>query len=153
MKKKKPFLLIEVLIALFLVTLIAIPLLTKPIFMYRSEMATLEEMERERLAAWTFVEIKEDLLNNKIAWEKLPKERGKNHFSLSSGFIYLPESNPKRIERSFTLSCSTGKEKDGTDDALYRLLKVNIFLDKKKEPYTYSVIVKKESDKKKPVAD
>lgn len=149
--KKKPFLLIEVLIALFLVTLVAIPLLTKPIFMYRSEMSALEEMERERLATESFVEIQETLLNNRIPWEKLPKEGEESSFRLPSRFISLPESEPKLIERSFALQCHKGKEKEGQNNELYRLLTVKISfsppLKKKSSPYVYSVVVKKDSKK------
>lgn len=140
--KKKSFLLIEVLIALFLVILIGIPLLTKPIFMYRSEMATLEKMEEERLSVCTFVEVEEMLFNRKIGWEKLPRHGEMRHFDLPPGFIKLPGAGAKVITRSFTLECMQEKEVEETKEHS-RLLKVKIFFgSQKKTPYEYSLIAR-----------
>ena len=60
--QKRPFILLEVLVALTLVALCAIALISTPIRIYRSEMRLLEEGEGELLADWTFSEIKEQLL-------------------------------------------------------------------------------------------
>ena len=143
--KKRPFVLFEVMIALVLLMLCAIPLLTKPIELYRSEMRLLEEGEGERLADWTFSEIKERLLNQQIPWEKLPKQgETTKPFPLKSALIYVPSRAPKQIERTFTLY---GKgEKEGKNGETYRMVYVKIHFTpelsrrkKKENIYTYRV--------------
>lgn len=122
---KRPFVLLEVMIALTLVVLCAIPLILKPIRVYRSEMRFLEEGEGERLADWTFSEIKEQLLKNDLPWEKLPALNETTlPFPMSPSTISVPGRKPKRIERSFTLY---GKgEKQGIGKEIYRMLYVKI---------------------------
>ena len=144
--KKCPFLLLEVLIALSLVLLCAIPLILKPIRTYRSEMESLEEAEGERLADWTFSEIKELMLKNGIPWEKLPNHHTTTgSFPLAPGSIQVPGRETKKIARSFTLF---GKgEKSGIGGEIYRLFYVNIefnpSLSKKKKIYTYRLVVQR----------
>ncbi len=143
---KRPFALLEVLIALSLVLLCAIPLLVKPIHVYRYEMAALEEMEGERLADWTFSEIKEEMLKGKIPWEKIPKmghETGP--FPLEPGAIQVPGRELKRIERSFTLKGHG--EKKGASGQIYRMIYVHLDfrpqLSMKKKSYIYRVPVQR----------
>lgn len=143
--KKKPFLLLEVLIAFLLVALCAVPLVRQPLKLYRAEMESLEQLEKERLADWTFSEIKELLYKNEIPWEKVPaKGKETAPFPLPPSQIDIPGCSPKRMERSFTLSCKG--EKEGADGALYRLLWVKVVLvsstDKKKgSEYPFRAIV------------
>ncbi len=146
--KKRPFVLLEVMIALTLVALCAIPLILKPIRVYRSEMQLLEEGEGERLADWTFSEIEEQLLNNSIPWEKLPALHATTHlFAMSPSAIHVPGRKPKQIERTFTLY---GKgEKDGPNGETYRMIYVTIYFKpelsrrkKKDNVYVYRVIVR-----------
>lgn len=144
--KKRSFILLEILIALTLVILCAIPLIVKPIHAYRFEMQAFEEMEGERLADWTFSEIKEKMLKNEIPWDKLPSHKGTTGpFPLEPGSIHIPGRQPKKIERSFTLF---GKgEKQGISGETYRMLYVKIAFDpvlsKKKKIYTYRLPVQK----------
>ena len=143
---KRPFLLLEVLIALALVALCAIPLIVKPIRAYRGELKNLEAAERERLADWTFSEIKEELYRNKIPWEKIPKlHETKGPFPLEPGNIYIPGHEPKEIERSFTLFGQGEKEGEAGD--LFRMIYVHILFkptfSKKQKPYTYRVVVQR----------
>ena len=152
--KKRPFILLEVLVALTLVALCAIPLIIKPIRIYRSEMRLLEEGQGERLADWTFSEIKEQLLQNMIPWEKLPSlQQTTEPFLLKPASIFIPGRAPKEIRRSFILY---GKgEKFGDDGEIYRMLHIKIVFDpqlsqrkKRDNFYTYRMIVqrKKESN-------
>lgn len=146
---KRPFALLEVMIALTLVALCAIPLILKPIRVYRSEMRLLEEGEGERLADWTFSEIEEQLFKNSIPWEKLPALRATTHpFVMSPAAIHVPGRKPKQIERAFTLY---GKgEKEGLNGETYRMLYVTIYFrpelsrrKKKDNAYVYRVIVRR----------
>lgn len=150
--QKRPFILLEVLVALTLVALCAIPLIIKPIRIYRSEMRLLEEGEGERLADWTFSEIKEQLLQNTIPWEKLPSfHQTTEPFLLKSASIFIPGRVPKEIRRSFTLY---GKgEKTGEGGEVYRMLHVKIVFDpqlsqrkKRENLYTYRTIIQRKKE-------
>jgi hypothetical protein len=138
--KKRPFLLLEILIAFFLVAICAVPLVRQPLKLYRSEMSQLERMEKERLADWTFIEIKEKLLKNEIPWEKIPgKGVTSAPFSLPDASIEIPGCPPKKVHREFFL---TGRgEKVGMNEEIYRQLGVYVYLDKQK--YSFRLPIQK----------
>jgi len=143
--KKRSFLLFEILIAFLLVALCAVPLVSQPLKMFRSEIKFFEQLERERLADWTFSEIKEILLKNEIPWEKIPAKGGKTpSFSLPSAATSIPGMSPKQVNRTFTLHCKG--EKEGLHDEIYRLLYVEITFSpplSKKNSYTFRTTVQK----------
>jgi len=150
MKKKKTFLLLEILIGIFIVSLCLIPLIQSPILVYRAEMKQLEEIEGERLADWTFSEIKEKLLKNEIPWEKLPSPEMKSGpFSLPSKLIHILGGKGKTIERSFTLYCSKKGEKEGLQNETYKFLRIKVDFSprlsgkKRNKGYSYWVNVRK----------
>lgn len=144
--RKRPFILLEILIALTLVILCAIPLIIQPIKAYRFEMKSLEEVEGERLADWTFSEIKESMLKNSISWDKLPSlNETTGPFLLADGTIQLPGREPKKIKRSFSLF---GKgQKEGVGGQTYRMIYVKIKFDPslapKKKIYEYRLPVQR----------
>lgn len=138
--KKRPFLLIEVLIAFLLVTICSVPLVKQPLKLYKDEMEYLEKMERERLADWSFTEIKEILIRNDIPWEKLPIKGAETApIPLSPMTLELPGCRKKLIERSFVLKGRGQRMKDAS--AEYRQLGVYIFLDQYK--YEFRIPVEK----------
>jgi len=138
--KKRPFLLLEILIAFFLISLCIVPLVKKPLALYRSELKQLEEIEKERLADWTFSEVKEILLKNEIPWAKIPnKDETTDPFPLADGVIELPGCKAKTIQRTFTLH-GNGK-KAGKDGADYRQLGIYVKLDESE--YEFRLPVKK----------
>lgn len=136
--KKRSFLLLEVLIAFLLVTLCLVPLVKQPLKLYKEEMAYLEQMEKERLADWTFTEVKELLLKNEIPWEKIPEKSAESDpFPLSPMTIHIPGCKPKTVRRKFHL---TGRaEKLGMENQTYRQLGVYIFLDDQKYQFRLPV--------------
>ena len=129
--KKKAFLLLEILITFVLVSVCAVPLVKQPLKLYKDEMVYLVGMEQERLADWTFTEIKEMLLKNEIPWEKIPEKKIETGpFLLPSALIDIPGCKPKTVERRFTLK---GRgEKMGLHDEVYRHIGICIFLNNKK---------------------
>ena len=142
---KRPFLLLEILIAFLLVALCAVPLVSQPLKLYRAEIQSLERLERERLADWTFSEIKELFLKNEIPWNKIPsKGEQSGPFPLPKAQIDIPGCSPKSIERSFTLQCKG--EKEGIRNEPYRLLWVDIQFSpplSKPARYTFRMTVQK----------
>lgn len=152
-RKKQPFLLLEILIAILLASLCVIPLIQSPIQSYRAEMRLLEEMEGERLAEWSFSEVKDKLLKNEIPWEKLPSLTEKTApIGLPPITLQIPGSKPKKIERSFVLRCGKKGEKEGLKGEVYRLMHVDISFEPKltqrkskkdKGDYSYRLMVRK----------
>lgn len=138
--KKHSFLLLEILIGFTLVIYCIAPIVKNSISLYRGETTRLEKLELERLADWTFSEIKEMLLKNEIPWSKLPElNETTSPFTLPEKTIHLPGSSKKTISRTFTLF---GKgEKPGKNNEEYRNLYINISLDDQK--YTYRLPVQK----------
>lgn len=145
--KKRTFVLFEILIAFLLVALCVVPLVSQPLKLYRSELKFLEQLERERLADWTFSEIKELLLKNEVPWEKIPSKGVKTApFPLPSANIQIPGCKPKTVQRSFTLHCKG--EKTGLHDEIYRTILVDIhfspaLISEKKSHYTFRILVQK----------
>ncbi|MEN9654213.1 MAG: hypothetical protein RL235_325 [Chlamydiota bacterium] len=146
---KRPFLLIEVLAALFIVMLCLIPLLKSPILWLQYTQRSLEEIEGERLANWTFSEVEEMLLRRQIRWDALPGPGQKEvSFPLPPATIRVGERE-MQVRRSVRLYCSKRRgEKRGKDGAIYRNYLVRIDFDpklsrsKKKSPYVYRIIMK-----------
>lgn len=138
--KKRAFLLLEILIAFSLVALCIVPLVTQPLKLYKEEIAYLEKMEMERLADWTFTEVKEILLKNEIPWKKIPgKHEHSASFSLPPATIEVPGIGSKSVKRSFYLS---GRgEKIGLKDEVFRQLGVYILLNGQK--YSFRLPIQK----------
>ncbi len=150
--RKRSFILLEILIACSLLALCAAPLMSRPVFLYRSQMKALQNLELERLADLSFAEVKEMLLKNQIPWKKLPTEKKpKAEYPLPAIDLQIPHCEPSPMERKaiFTLQ----KEKLGIKGDLFLLLDVEIWFGpgdpppkrKKNAPprFHYRTIVKK----------
>ena len=137
MIKKKPFLLLEVLIAFSLATLCLVPLVRHPIRMYKKEICNLELVEKERLANLVFCEIKEKLLKKEFSWDQIPEKGVESpFFHLSSVSLQLPGWE-KKIECKYQF---IGKgEKQGHNGEIFRKTNVKIVLDK--QIYLYTLFV------------
>lgn len=147
MKKKHPFLLLEILIAIFLVSLCLIPLIQTPIRSYRNEFRLLEEIERDRLADWTFSEIKEKLLKNEFPWENFPTPTLTTRpFSLPDATLQIPGLPTKTIQRKFSFKCGKKGEKVGPKGEIYRLVTLSIHFSPsppKAKEYSYRLFLRK----------
>jgi|GEM_PF-2272727 len=137
---KRNFLLMEVLIAIAVVAVFAAPLMRWPIKHYQAQISRLEDFEYQRIADWTFSEIKEMLLKEGIKWEKLPA-KGK-HLSqpLSDAKLLIPHLTSRSIQRSYNLVCKG--EKQGIHGEIFRLYRVEVFVGAKNS-YRYRLLVQK----------
>ena len=140
--KKRPFILLEILIACALLGLCAIPLMSKPIHLYKGELEGLRKMEKERLADLAFIEVKEALLRNEIPWNSLPAKRKKtSKISLSPATLEIPGYGPQLIEREVEFTF-LGKRTGNQGESCF-LLDVGIFFEySAKTPYNYRLIAK-----------
>lgn len=139
--KKRPFLLIEVLIAMTVIALCITPLISFGIRDYSNQKKALENLELERLANWTWSEIVIDFLKSKISWKDLPDLHKKSDlFSLSDITLSIPGMKDKTIKRSFKMYAKGQKtgEEDGKE---YKLLYVTLFLNDR--PFEFRIPVQK----------
>lgn len=86
-KNKRPFILLEVLIALFIVVVCAAPLLSSQVFMYKAEKRFLQKLEAERIVKIVFADVVMDLYEkNGISWRDIQN---------STLFLYDPNKHPQ----------------------------------------------------------
>jgi hypothetical protein len=71
MKKKRPYLLLELMITLFIVSSACLPLVRAPMASLYSQLSVLQQIELERLAEVDFANIKADLFKNEISWAQV----------------------------------------------------------------------------------
>lgn len=138
MTKKRPFLLLEVLIAISLLIVFAPLLMRLPIHHYKQQVQHFEEIEKQRISDWTYSEIKEMLLKRSISWKMLP-EKGKDpkKFPLSSVSLRLPGLKSKTLNRSFVLKCRS--EKEGKEEEIFRLYELRIYVGG--SPFNYLLVI------------
>lgn len=70
-KRKKSFLLLEILIGLTLILECLVPLMLNPISLFQNEIAHLEQIELEREALIAYAQVKEKLYNKEVPWTEL----------------------------------------------------------------------------------
>lgn len=128
-RKKRPYLLLELLIAFALLTACLLPLTQNPLTMVGKEREMLQELELTREADLLFADVKQRLYTNKISYENLTRsEETLKLFKLELGKNYTKEFNR---EIRFRASAKPKKGKAGED---IRLVKVHIvFVSKKKQ--------------------
>lgn len=139
MKKKRPALLLEVLLAMTFLAMCMSELILRPIHFHRAAIKQLERIDCDRIAAWTFSEIKEKFLKNEISWSQIPTLQVESKpFSLPKTSLQIPQLSSHTVPRTFTLI--TTKEKVDQDGQIYRLVSVKIKIDGRKFTYQTTLI-------------
>lgn len=147
LKNKRPFLLLEVLIALFIVVVCISPLLTSQVFMYKVERQFLHKLELDRVANIVFTDILKNLYEkNEIFWSDIQDNKK---------FTYDPQRNPKNGIPShfpYHITYSVGmtkyrKPKDKPTNFLVLLTITITPSDKSQNPniYHYKVFISKQT--------
>ncbi|GAB4238105.1 MAG: hypothetical protein Tsb0021_17890 [Chlamydiales bacterium] len=127
-KKRRPFLLLEVLIALAIVSLCAIPLIAPNLWLIKAEKEFLQTIENDRIAHLIFLHVVENLYNNVYSWENL-KNNEEIPFSLES-IPAIPENWPFEV----TVRSKVAQSKTGlTDEHSFNLLEITITIKKTPE--------------------
>ena len=128
--KKRATVLLEILIALTLVMVALVPLIRQPIQFQLAEKKQIQRIEADRIAAWTYSEIREQFLKGEFRWEEIPKFQEESKvYELDGG-------------RAFTLKTLEEKEHEGK---ISRLVGVHLRL--KNAKATYRLIVEKQVEK------
>ncbi len=150
--KKRPSLLLEILLSCALLTAAVGPLIRKPIALYQMQMKVLKEVEKQRLADLTFAEVKMALLRHQIPWKKLPsKEKKQIVYPMPPATLNIPYCQAQPIQRRVIFKLR--REKVGIQGDIVRLLDIEVQFEpfpapKEEKPgvqYIYPAIVKKMS--------
>jgi hypothetical protein len=138
--RKHPFFLLEVFLAMTLIAILAPWIMRLPITHYKAQISHFEIAEKQRVADWTFSEIKALLIQPILSWSQLPllKEHS-NPFPLPSVMLEIPGFKPKSLHRHFILKCK--KEKRSSNGDIFRLYEVEIFLENDKKAFLYRINV------------
>lgn len=144
--KRKAYLLLELLIALSILALCALPLVRTPLFSARQEIAAFEKMELERLAELGFAKIFEQLHQNEIPTKAFEAKTLQNTPYLKDTVVIdLPGVLNKQFDREFFLW--THAQKEGPEQNEFKIVKIKIVFTpfgKGKifsEAFTYSVFI------------
>ena len=119
---KKPFILLELLIALTLVAIFGLPLIRTPLNGFQQERRLLSALEIERLANARFVEIRADIYSGEIPWGAFDHKASKMPFASKEISINLPHLSKTTFEEKTFIYSSYSKK--GDDDKEYRLVRM-----------------------------
>jgi len=126
-KQNRSFLLLEMLIAIFLVSISAAPFLTSTLSFFRSELKQLELIEAQRIAELSFFEVKSLLYQNEIPWSSIPKNQTDAKLRRLPEFsMQIPGFDEKKIQRNYLL---WGPSKEGISEQSYKKIHVLITLE------------------------
>jgi len=141
--RKKSFLLAEILLTLFLIAVCALPLVKGPIIIFRKELQSIEQIERQRLANLAFFNIKKKLYKKEIPWKELEKEGGKIRRYLYDEDLSIAHLKKKKIKIHYRIYPILPKIEP--EKSSHRLLEIPIYFDKAKQTdIKYQVYAKKE---------
>lgn len=136
MKKKattrqKPFLLLEILITIALLSTCAVPLLRNPLYFYKKEITHLQDLAKIQLENESLAEIKELLLKNQIPWEDLSgKKKSAVIRNLPNKTLIIKGIKEETVPIYYRVW--TKKEKKCQKDVVARILGIQISI---KEPF------------------
>lgn len=136
--KKRSFILLEILIAISLISICIIPLIRNPIYFYKKEIKCLEKLERTRIKKEALLEIQEMLFKNHINWDDFAEKSRKK--ALIKKFeqpkkIEIKDFAKKEIEIYYRIW--TKKEKFLGNDSFCRKVAIQISLDNRFKKSNY----------------
>ena len=139
--KKKPYLLLETLIAIALLALCAVPILETPFRLFQKELSLLEDIELERLADIVFSEAYAKLCQRQWNWIELSEASSQKPltFEFPKQEIYINKNKPLVLKPKYRAKIYCKKKNDAS-----LLLSVNIRFWKtsaKKSPQKYQYLL------------
>jgi hypothetical protein len=133
--KKKSFLLLEVLIAISILAMSIPFLIHNPIFFYKKELKTLEDLELKQIEIKAFTEIRNMLFKNEISWNLFSsKKHEEGYISEEPLFFYLPkELSGKKVYVNYRIWT---KRENSSPKSTIRKIAIQIAVNKTIEPET-----------------
>ncbi len=130
-KKKKvihAYLLLELLIALTLVTTFLVPFLSLPFLTIKEELLSLQRMQLQHIGDRSFALVKEHIYKKEISWEQLTSPRNKKFLAIHDRvFIPVKEVADQSFERKCYVYSSGKKDQNNKE---HRIITVEVFLKK-----------------------
>jgi len=143
-KTKRHFILIEVLIAIALISVFSIPLIRNPIYFCKSQIKSLEKIECERLADLAFLDIKIGIYKKEISVNNL-ENRVEDAIKIPFKSYFLDSLQNKEIKSFYKLNSHQTKETPNNE--IYKIVKIKLYLQpidqKKSYTYNYKIVCKK----------
>lgn len=124
MSRKKPFILLELLLAMALLSLFGTLVLQAPLLLFRREYEVVDQSELERIAEQTFAALQTELHQEKIPWDVIAlnkKPNAKEPFRKDAVRCNL---SGRTYQRSVYIW--TKRKKEGLDGLEHRLLSIAI---------------------------
>jgi|GEM_PF-4193663 len=125
LKKKVSFVLLEVMIALVLTVLLAVPVIRSSFFGYKKQLEDVKKFEIEKVFNDTYAQALENLYMNKPSWEKLEKKGPKQYTNLPSYNLPFNKGN-FLIERRYKVKCHDGKKFKSNENHKYRIFEIHL---------------------------
>ena len=137
-KKKRAYLLLELLIAVTLLSICAIPLMSSHPRHLIKKIRSIEQSEKTRLAALSMAEIVEMFEKQNIPSSEIPPLKGSSKiFNLKPKELSLFPRPSKKVNIRYVLT--TLREKTEENGKTYKLVSVNILIDESE--FRYRTIV------------
>ncbi len=140
-KRKKNFLLVEVIIGLALFSLCALPLARQPFLLAQKSHARLFEAEIARQAEVAHCNVIADLHSGRIDWNSLPK-KPRERLSLPNTpcEIHLGEKSQKYTQKA-VIRLKSSKETTEQQEARLLELKITYSQPGRNKPYSFSYLL------------
>ena len=138
LRKRCPFLLLEILFAIALIVLASSFLLSTPLKIYQKHLEDLKEVELARIANHLFISIQAQL-KDKHPWNSL-KNQPSELFPLSDISLNIDSVLNTTYQCGYKLWIK--KEKEGQGECIYRLLRCSIYFSSgKQKPKKFSYLI------------
>ena len=139
--RKRNFLLAELMIAIGLVAALAVPVVSIPSYVAKSEINELYAMERQRHADLAFLQIAKRL-DTSHRWETLPRtEKTSKKQPLGQVIIDVPEFGKQTVDIDYKVWRKF--EKLSEDNILYSVVACRLwFRNKENNHYDYKILVR-----------
>ncbi|KPK33297.1 MAG: hypothetical protein AMS24_01585 [Chlamydiae bacterium SM23_39] len=143
--KKRSFVLLEILIALFLISICTALIISNPLYFYKREIKELEELELKILEYEVFCKIKKKLIKNKISIKDLPKKKEEaKYLRLKDERIVIDGLIDKKIPIYYLI---WGRAKSGINEKYVKLhLQISLkepFKKRGRKYFIYFLFIKK----------
>ena len=148
----RSFILLEVLIALVILTVGLVPLITPQLWLYREQIASVEELRLSIAASNHYVDLKERLYQSKVPAEQIPTVRSIRSIRQGEGYRMDLAEESISIEEGKEIRyfswAEISKRCKGDQDQ-FCLLYVDIYFQRKdsfkaaRKPYRYRVMVER----------
>lgn len=140
-KRNRPFQLLEVMIAMFLVALCALPLIQPHVYMFEQEQKAIRLLEVDHAASLVYADIVETLYENKIDWDQIVDKSVRHP-------INSPELTNLGYEGYYTFDKLLSKPPEEPPEETNYLMNVSLVLNPRGESrisklYEYLVFIKR----------